>query len=155
MVKVKLENIMQSWEVHISGMASQIEAFYGAFLEEWNTKETGIEVSLENVGSLFGKKKRMVTIEWNRYRCYVGAEVFGSDLFCTWHLYHPDFNSQETVDSTFLGLFLADFNELSAIKTFAAVSRDCAVKAAERLFDESDLDKGNLKRPSSGVLGPL
>lgn len=146
---------MQSWEVHIPAMATQIDTFYRAFLEEWDKKETRIEVTAENVGSLLGKKKRMMTIEWNRYRCYVGAEAFGTDLLCTWHLYHPDFDSKETADSTFLGLFLSDFNELSAIKTFSAVSRDCAVKAAERLFDESDLDKGSLKRPSSGVLGPL
>lgn len=155
MAKVKLENIMQSWEVHIPGMGSQIEDFYHTLIEEWEGKKTGIDALWESVGGLFGRKKRMMKIEWNQYRCYIGAEVFGTDLFCTWQLYHPDFSTQEAFDHTLGGLFRSDFNEINEIKTFAAVSRDCAVKAAEKLFDQTEQDRTNLRRPSSGVLGPL
>lgn len=152
---MKLDNIMQSWEVHIPGMAPNIEVFYATLIEQWNFKQTNLEMVWENVGGLFGKKKRMMKIEWNSYCCYIGAEAFGIDLFCTWQLYHPNYSAQETADNTIVGLFISDFNEINEVKAFASVCRDCAVKAAEKLFDQSEQDKTNLKRPSSGVLGPL
>jgi len=124
-------------------------------MQEWSKKETGLEVVWENVGGLFGKKKRIMKIEWNRYCCYIGAEAFGADLFCSWQLYHPNFSTQEAFDNTLGGLFASDFNDINEVKAFASVCRDCAVKAAEKLFDQSEQDKANLKRPSSGVLGPL
>lgn len=146
---------MQSWEVHIAGAGDKRDDFFATLSACWDEKDTGHEATWENVGGLLGKKKRMMKIEWNEYRCYIGAEAVGKDLFCTWQLYHPDFNSREAADGTFSGLFMSDFNELTEVKAFAAVTRDCAVQSAEKLFDERDLDKTNLKKPSSGVLGPL
>ena len=67
MAKVKYENIMQDWDAHIPGMGTKIEDFYNSLIEAWNQKQTGLETDWENVGGLFGKKKRMMKIKWNSY----------------------------------------------------------------------------------------
>lgn len=154
MAKVKYENIMQSWDVHIPGMSAKLEDFYNQLIGELNNKQTSLETEWENVGGLLGNKKRMMKIKWNRYCCYIGAESFGTDLFCTWQLYDPKFSVQKK-DDTLAGLFKSDFNEINDLRAFASVCLDCAQKAAEKIFDDNNLDKAKLKNQSSGALGPL
>jgi len=152
--KVKYENIMQDWDAHIPGMGTKIEDFYNSLIEAWNQKQTGLETDWENVGGLFGKKKRMMKIKWNSYCCYIGAESFGTDLCCTWQLYDPKFNRTGS-DYSLTGLFKSDFNEINEVRAFAAVCLDCAQKAADKICDDNNLDKSKIKKQSSGALGPL
>ena len=160
MAKVKYENIMQNWDAHIPGMGTKIEDFYNTLMEEWNNKQTGLETDWENVGGLFGKKKRMMKIKWDRYRCYIGAESFGTDLCCTWQLYDPKASflgmaTDNSSDNRASGLFKSDFNEINEVKAFAAVCLDCAQKAVDKICEDNNLDKSKIKKQSSGALGPL
>lgn len=154
MAKVKYENIMQDWDAHIPGMGTKIEDFYNSLIEAWNEKQTGLQADWENVGGLFGKKKRMMKIKWDRFCCYIGSEAFGTDLCCTWQLYDPKFSAGGK-DNTLVGLFKSDFNEINEIRAFAAVCLDCAQKAVDKICEDNNLDKSKIKKQSSGALGPL
>lgn len=158
--KVKLENILQRWSANMPGMANQFDDFFKKVINEFEKKQTGLQAEWVNVGSLFGSKRTMLSIGWDRYKCYIGAIVFGIDLLCTWDLYDPKntifgASVDNRADNRAAGFFKSDFNEVNELEAFATVCLDCARIAAEKIFDENNLDKARLKKPSSGVLGPL
>lgn len=155
MAKIKYENIMQDWDAHIPGMGVKVEDYYNKLIEEWENKQTGLQADWENIGGLFGAKKKMMKIQFNRWCCYIAAEAFGSDLICSWQLYDPKF-SRVSSDGSLGGLFKSDFNDLSEIRAFAAVCLDAAKKAAERLLEDNNMDTTPLKaKQSSGALGSI
>lgn len=153
MAKIKFENIVQSWDAHIPGLASDEDNFFNNFLRELELKQTGLNATWEKVGGLFGQKKRFLSVQNGPYGCYVGATVFGTDLYCTWNLYDPRF--EKSKDGSFGGLFKSDFNDINNMKAFAATILDCTQNAVEAIFDKGNLGKEKLKKVSSGALGPL
>jgi len=153
MAKVRVENIMQTWDTHIPGQWQKVDKYFDIVNEEFQKKKTGLNASWENVGSMLGSKKKFLSIGWGRYRCYIGANAFGTDLVCTWDLYDPNFVRSN--DGKFSGLFKSEFNEMTDLKAFTATILSCAITAADKIFDEANLDKKGLKQNSSGSLGPV
>lgn len=155
MAKIKYENIMQSWDAHIPGMGSKVGDFYNSLTDEWERKQTGLDTDWENIGGLFGAKKKMMKIQFNRYCCYIAAESFGSDLICTWQLYDPKYSGFGN-DGSLVGLFKSDFNEVNDLRAFAAVCLDSAKKAAERVLEDNNMDVETVRsKRSSGALGSI
>ncbi len=156
MAKVLVSNIIDTWSTLVPGQAEKRKEFFSLFIDEFEKKGTGLECESEKMGSLLGEKKKYCAIRHGDYVCFVGAEKFGTDLHVNWNLYHPKAHVPDGIASSIWRSFTgASFNELNEAKAFASVVHDSAVVAAEKLYDQADIDKKKLNRKSSGALGPI
>lgn len=160
MAKVQGPGILNQWSCHIPGCANQKEKFFQLVLVEMQNKKADLKPYWDKVGSTFGAKKQFLAIDQGQYTCYIGAETLGTDLYVNWLIYDPRWAKEQAARqrptaAILWGLFGSDIGGLNEMSCFAAVIKDCAVMAAEKLYEEANLDKGRINRASSGALGPI
>lgn len=161
MAKVQGPGILNQWSCHLPGLSMQVERFYQYVGEEFAKKQIPNMVPYWGmVGSTFGTKKNFWAADYGDSTCYIGAETLGLDLFVSWLIYNPKWQkeqmkAQSLTRAVFWSMFGSDIGDMLELSCFAAVIKDCAVSATERLMDEGHLDKSKMNRQSSGVLGPI
>jgi len=161
MAKVQGPGILNEWGCHIPGCAERYQEFYKYVIEEFDKKQIpAMTPYWEKVGSTFSRKKDFWAVDRDDNTCYICAEVLGIDLYVAWLIYNPRWQKElkkdmSTTRNMFWSMFGSDVGDMVEIACFAAVIKDCAVNAADRIFDIVGLDKGKMNRQSSGVLGPI
>ena len=161
MAKIKGPGILNQWSCHLPGCSARYQDFFKYVIEEFDKKQIpDMQSYWEKVGSTFGPKKDFWAVDFEDYTSYIAAEVMGNDLWVCWLIYAPEWSKEIlknnlATKSTFWSMFGSDIGDLNEMSCFAAVIKDCAEEAAQRIAVGENIDKNKITRASSGVMGPI
>jgi hypothetical protein len=111
-------------------------------------------------GGLFSQGRPYLETKAGKLVGYIGAESTGKDAYLVWSLALNDpgvFKRAMAAAGNFSAAIFQEmsFNEANSARAFASSLNRCVQEAVDSLMDEAGIDKTQVSREASGLLGRL
>lgn len=159
--EVKESNVISRWGVLVEGQAGKEGQFYKLVQERM--KARGWPFSVEQVdvgGGFFGRGQPYLETKSGKLVAYIGGESIGRDAYLGWSLTLSEPGLFKKAVAAAGGVTAAifqemNFNEANSARAFATSLNYAVQEAVDALMDAAGLDKSNVNREVSGMLGRL